>query len=241
MTEKATELEQRQRQAQQVIDTLFDYYGEAVCTLNYVDDPWRLLVGAILAAQCTDERVNKITPALFERFPAISDFAAVTPAEIEPYIKSCGIFRNKAKAIQGSAVMLLHEFDGAVPRERDALLRLPGVGRKIANLLIGDAFGGQAIVVDTHCGRISRLMGFTNHKDAAKIERDLVKVVPQKHWADWGHLLVAHGREICVARRPACDRCPIAHLCDTGLRYLADLSEAQVKSGDDGDVDGGAT
>ena len=132
----------------------------------------------------------------------------------------------------------MHEFDGAVPQRQKELLRLPGVGRKIANLLIGDAFGGQAIVVDTHCGRISRLMGFTEHKDATKIERDLVQVVPEEHWTDWGHLLVAHGREICVARRPDCDRCPVVNLCDTGVEYLnrAEQSAAESAAAQVGDL-----
>lgn len=213
---RAPEALDRRQQAEQVIQGLMAYYGPPVCTLDYADDPWRLLVGAILAAQCTDARVNQVTPSLFEAFPTISDAAAASPELIEPYIKSCGLFRNKARGIYGSAAVILRDFGGAVPQTREELLTLPGVGRKIANLLIGDVFGGQAIVVDTHCGRISRLLGLTAASDPLRVERDLMQWVPESSWTDWGHLLVTHGRDICVARRPDCDRCPIAGCCDTG-------------------------
>ncbi len=213
-----TSIKAKQAQANAVFDALAEYYGPVDCTLNYQDDPWRLLVGAILAAQCTDERVNQVTPALFERYPTIEAMSQASPALIEPFIKSCGLFRNKAKGIYGSAVKLMQDFGGVVPQRREDLLSLPGVGRKIANLLIGDVFGGQAIVVDTHCGRLARLMGFTQSNEPYKIECDLMKVVPEHRWSAWGHYMVEHGRAICSARSPKCDLCPVAAFCQQGLK-----------------------
>ncbi len=207
----------RRDQAALVLAILKEHYGPAECTLDFADDPWRLLVGGILAAQCTDERVNKVTPSLFERYPTVQDMALAQPEEIEPYIKSCGLYRNKAKGIHGSALKIVTAFGGQVPAEQKALQSLPGVGRKIANLLIGDAFGGQAIVVDTHCGRIARLLGLTKETDPLKVERDLLQFVPPTEQTAWGHYLVTHGRACCQARKPDCDRCPIAPCCDTGI------------------------
>lgn len=219
----------RAKQAEQILAGLRAYYGPVECTLDFIEDPWRLMVGAILAAQCTDERVNKVTPALFERYPTVYDMAEASPELIEPYIKTCGLFRNKAKGIYGSAVRIVRDYGGEVPHDRESMLKLPGVGRKIANLLIGDAFGGQAIVVDTHCGRISRLMGLTAQTDPVKIEKDLVQYVPEDSWSDWGHLLVTHGREICIARRPNCPVCPVRELCDHGRAAIGLPVDADVK------------
>lgn len=215
-------MDERKLQAQRIVEILSDYYVDADTTLNYKDNPWRLLVGAILAAQCTDARVNMVTPALFERYPGIADFAATTAEEIEPYIKSCGLFRNKAKSIQKAAVHLSALHDSEVPSTEAELLAIPGVGRKIANLLIGDAFGGEAIVVDTHCARISNLMGVTDSKNVNRIEKDLMQVVPEDRWTDWGHLLVILGRDICVARRPQCHRCPVREHCAYGREQSAE-------------------
>lgn len=206
----------RVTQAREIIERLSDYYSDTDTTLNYSDNPWRLLVGAILAAQCTDARVNMVTPALFDKYPEIADFAAATAEEIEPQIKSCGLFRNKAKSIQGAAAHLLAVHDGRVPDSEEELLAIPGVGRKIANLILGDSFGKQAVVVDTHCARISGLMGLTASKQPLRIEKDLMLVLPEDNWTDWGHLMVTLGRDICIARRPQCARCPVRDLCDYG-------------------------
>lgn len=227
----------RKRRAEAIVGILADHYSGGDITLD-ASNAWELLVAAILAAQCTDERVNKITPALFERFPDTAAFAASSPAEIEPYIKSCGLFRNKAKSIHGAAVYLLENEAGEVPDDEKRLLAVPGVGRKIANLLLGDIFGKQAIVVDTHCSRVSQLIGLTEHKDPARIERDLMRHVPEEHWTDWGHLMVAHGRRICIARRPECERCPIAGACAYGRKRLKldgwDLTNRLTAEGESG-------
>ncbi|MGI6157144.1 MAG: endonuclease III [Saccharofermentanales bacterium] len=206
--------------AQAIIDRLSETYPDATCTLDH-QSPWELLVGAILASQCTDERVNKVTPELFRRYPTMEAMAAASQEDLEPIIYSCGFFRSKAKALHGSANMLIDDFGGEIPHTVDELLKLPGVGRKIANLIVGDAFGGRAVVVDTHCGRISRLLGFTESESPARIERDLMEVVPEASWTVWGHLMVAHGRAICRARCRDCFACPVRDLCRYG-RSLAD-------------------
>ncbi len=210
----------RAEQAREIVLRLSDYYQDADTTLNYKDEPWKLLVGGILAAQCTDERVNKVTPDLFLRYPEVADFAATTAIEIEPYIKSCGLFRNKAKNIQAAAVYLETNHDGVVPETLDELILIPGVGRKIANLLLGDSFGQQAVVVDTHCARITKLMGLTESLQPPRIEKDLMAVVPEDRWTDWGHLMVILGRDICIARRPQCARCPVQDICDYGRSVM---------------------
>ncbi|MDD2457462.1 MAG: endonuclease III [Eubacteriales bacterium] len=198
-----------------IVAALEQHYPDALCTLDY-RSAHELLVGAILAAQCTDYRVNLITPALFERYPTPQAFAESDRSELEDLIRSCGLFRNKAKAIQASCAALVRDHDSQMPDSLEALTRLPGVGRKIANLVLGDWFGRQAVVVDTHCARISRLLGLTEQTDPAAIERDLVAVLPPDKQTAYGHLVVAHGREICIARRPGCQSCPIKPLCHHG-------------------------
>ena len=205
----------RSERATRLLEALYEYCPDVSTTLDFADDPWRLLVGGILAAQATDKRVNMITPALFERFPSVADFARVEPEDVEPYIKSVGIYRNKARSIVRAARWLMSEEDGQVPDDIDRLLRVPGVGRKIANLVLSDYFGQPAVVVDTHCKRISRLMGLTDSEDPARIERDLQEVLPRESWTDWGHMMVTLGREICIARRPDCEHCP----CQPHCRY----------------------
>lgn len=206
--------------AEMVLERLIGQYGMPDCTLDDREDPWRLLVAAILAAQCTDERVNKITPALWARFPEMKDLAEALPTEIEPYIKSCGLFRNKAKNIHLAARFLLETHDGVIPETRKELLEIPGVGRKIANLLLGDSFGQQAIVVDTHCGRLARRIGFTKEKDPTKVEYDLAAAVPEAYWTAWGHLMVTHGREVCKAQSPDCPACVLEDICLDGRKVL---------------------
>lgn len=202
--------------ANMIVDRLSAEYPDVSCTLVF-KSPWALMVGAILAAQCTDERVNRITPAFFERFPNIRSAAEAELSEIEPLIRSCGLFRNKARAIKGSAAMIMERFDGRIPRTREALQELPGIGRKIANLMLGDAFGQQEIVVDTHCKRLAKLMGFTVSEDPLVVERDLLNVVPENKRTLWGHLMVTHGREICRARCRRCHSCRVLDLCQYGV------------------------
>lgn len=192
-------------------------YPDAECTLDF-QTPWQLLVAAILAAQCTDARVNLITPALFARYPDPQATAAADRGEIESLIRTCGLFRAKAKAILGSASMLIENFGGELPKTIEELTRLPGVGRKIANLMLGDCFGIPAIVVDTHCARISRLIGLTDNSDPLKVEKDLAAVLPDVEWIGYGHRMVAHGREICLARRPDCPHCPLNGICRFSLQ-----------------------
>ena len=206
--------------AEEVIRRLLAEYGRPETTLDDRDDPWRLLVAAILAAQCTDERVNKITPALWARFPEMKDLAEAAPQEIEPYIRSCGLFRNKAKKIHAAACHILREHGGEVPSDIDSLLEVPGVGRKIANLLLGDAFGKQAVVVDTHCGRLARRIGLSKAKSPAKVEKDLMRAVPESSWTLWGHLMVTPGREVCMARSPNCQACVLEDICLEGRKLL---------------------
>jgi endonuclease-3 len=187
-------------------------YPEADCTLEY-EQPWHLMVSAILAAQCTDARVNQVTPALFARYSGPKDLAAADLAELEGMIRSCGLYHNKARAIQGASRQLIEKYQGCLPDSLDDLTSLPGIGRKIANLILGDCFGIPAIVVDTHCGRISRLIGLTEKTDPSAIEQDLRRIVDSQDWIVYGHLMVSHGRTICVARRPCCAICPLRIFC----------------------------
>ncbi len=214
--------------AEAIVERLSAEYPDASCTLDF-QSPWALMVGAILAAQCTDERVNKITPVFFDRFPDIQSAAEAELSEIEPIIRSCGLFRNKARAIKGSASMIIERFDGRIPETREALLELPGIGRKIANLMLGDAFGQQEIVVDTHCKRLAKLMGFTTSDDPLAVERDLLSVVPENARTRWGHLMVSHGREVCRARCRRCLSCGVRVLC----QYGAAVVDASDKKEDD--------
>lgn len=200
------------KRAQTIVETLREYYPDAECTLNF-EHTWQLVIAAILAAQCTDARVNIITAELFVTYPDLISFATAKQEEMEQAVKSCGLYRNKAKAIIACSRKLLDDHDGEVPSDMDSLLKLPGVGRKIANLVLGDSYGVPAVVVDTHCSRITRLLGLTKHKEPPKIELDLMKLLPPKWWISWGHLMVAHGRKICKARQPACEICPVAMLC----------------------------
>lgn len=214
-----------QNRASEIACILKKKYPDAECTLNF-KYPWQLMIAAILAAQCTDARVNIITADLFEKYPDLEAFASASQSDMEEDIRSCGLFRNKAKAIIASSGMLLERYAGEVPSDMSALLRLPGIGRKIANLIMGDSFGVPAVVVDTHCARITRLLGLTSHSDPVRIERDLMAILPKEIWTSWGHLMVAHGREICKARQPVCEECPVNKLCLYALGVKTDLRGA---------------
>jgi len=188
-------------------------YQDATCSKNY-ETPMQLLVATILSAQCTDERVNMVTPALFDRFPDAEAMAAADLAEIEQLVKSTGFYRNKAKNIQNACRKIVTDFGGEVPRTMAELTSLPGAARKTANVVLAHAFGINAgVTVDTHVKRLSRLMGFTKHTDPKKIEQDLMKLIPQADWENWSIRLIYHGRAVCNARKPDCDRCELADLC----------------------------
>ena len=205
-----------QAQISAIIEALKKLYPDAICSLDYQKD-YELLFSVRLAAQCTDARVNLVTPALFERFPTLEAFAAATPEEVGEYVRSCGFWRAKAKDIVGSAQMLLRDFGGRVPDNMDDLLRLPGVGRKTANLILGDVYGKEGYVCDTHCIRITGRLGITDgSKDPLKVEQQLRKVIPPEESSDFCHRMVLHGRALCMARAPQCGDCPLKALCDYG-------------------------
>ena len=196
-----------------VAGRLAELYPDSACSLDF-RSPFELLVATILSAQCTDRRVNAVTPELFRRWPDAAALAAAPAAELEAVIRSTGFFRAKARNILGCAAALVERHAGRVPETLDALVRLPGVGRKTANVVLGVAFGrAEGVVVVTHVGRISRRLGLTRRKDAVGAERDLVREVPREHWIAYSHRLIDHGRAVCLARRPRCARCGLADLC----------------------------
>ena len=203
-----------QEQIDEIVRLLLKEYPEASCTLDY-GKAYELLFSVRLAAQCTDERVNQITPALFARFPTLESFAEADVAEVEQYVRSCGFFRSKARDIVACAQTLLAKHGGEVPRTMEELTALPGVGRKTANLILGDVYHiPGSTVVDTHCIRLTNRMGIVDGlKDPVKIEMELRKLLPPEHSSDFCHCLVLHGRAVCDARKPACERCCVRHLC----------------------------
>lgn len=204
-------MEAKQR-AMLAVEALKKEYPDAVCSLVYTE-PLQLLIATRLAAQCTDARVNMVTPALFERFKTAKDFAEADVDEVEKYIHSCGLYKTKAKDIVSMCKMLTEDFDGTVPDTIEKLIKLPGVGRKTANLVVGDIFGKPAIVVDTHCIRLTSRLGFHSIKDAAKIEKILRKIIPPDESNDFCHRLVLHGRNVCTARNPKCEKCCMKDFC----------------------------
>lgn len=209
-------------QVQEILSCLEQAYPLAECSLEYEKD-YELLFSVRLAAQCTDERVNKITPALFARFPTLQAFAEADVAEVEEYIHSCGFFRSKAKDIVSCAQVLLTQYGGRVPDTMEDLVKLPGVGRKTANLILGDVYHKPAVVVDTHCIRLSNRMGLVdNLKDPVKIETALRAILPPEQSSDFCHRLVLHGRAVCDARKPQCALCCVRHVCQTREQEAAE-------------------
>jgi len=201
------------RHAAQVVRRLKAAYPDAHCALHF-HSPLQLLVATILSAQCTDVRVNIVTKDLFQKYPDAEAFAAARPADLEKAVQSTGFFRNKAKNIKACCTDLVEQHDGRVPEDLDALVRLAGVGRKTANVVLGTAFGiPSGVVVDTHVGRLSKRLGLTRQSDAVKIERDLMALLPKKEWVDFSHRMIAHGRKICIARKPKCEECPLLTIC----------------------------
>ncbi len=196
-----------------IIAGLDQMYPGVTCALTH-HSAWELVVATILSAQCTDVRVNMVTPILFEKYPTVQDFAALEPEQLEPDIRSTGFFRNKAKSIVGAARKIVSEFGGKVPETMDELLTLPGVARKTANVVLGTWFKKNVgVVVDTHVTRISRRLELTRQEDAQKIEQDLMRIVPQDRWTDFSHEVIWHGRKLCIARKPKCADCAIEKLC----------------------------
>jgi endonuclease-3 len=202
--------------ARRIVRRLAVVYPEAPCALNYAN-PLQLLVATILSAQCTDERVNQVTPALFARYPDAFAFAAAKPKELQKLIKSTGFFRNKARNLILCCRQLVERHGGEVPATMEELVPLAGIGRKTANVILSNAFGVPGIPVDTHVGRLSQRLGLSPHKDPVKIERDLMSLIPRKDWTMFGHRLIHHGRQVCHARRPHCEECELARLCPTAL------------------------
>lgn len=200
-----------------IIRTLKRAYPDAKCSLNHTN-AFELLVATILSAQCTDDRVNIVTADLFRKYRKPEDYLKVSPRELEKDIQSTGFFRNKTKSIQGASKMLMGEYGGRVPQTMDELLELPGVARKTANVVLGNAFDIKAgVVVDTHVTRLSHRLDLSREKDPIKIERDLIEIVPKKDWVIFPHLLIAHGRKICKARNPLCEECPIEKYCPSSF------------------------
>ncbi len=197
----------------QIIAGLDHLYPQATCALTH-RSAWELLVATILSAQCTDVRVNMVTPVLFKKYPTVQDFAALEPEQLEPDIRSTGFFRNKSKSVVGAARKVVADFGGNVPQTMEELLSLPGVARKTANVVLGTWFKkNEGIVVDTHVTRISRRLELTRQEDAKKIEEDLMRIIPRERWTDFSHEVIWHGRKLCVARGPKCADCALEKLC----------------------------
>ena len=198
---------------EQIINTLESYYPDAKCSLDYTE-PIELVIALILAAQCTDERVNKIVPILFKKYPTVYDLAKAPIQDIEEIIKPCGFYKNKAMSISETSKIIVNNFNGTVPSTMNDLCTLKGIGRKSSNIILQECFNNTVgIAVDTHVTRISRKIGLSNSNTAEKIEEDLTKIIPKKYWNKVNHIFVYHGRAICTARRPQCDTCPIESIC----------------------------
>lgn len=213
-------LNSKKKRVRSIFRRLRRAYPDAQCGIHF-STPWELLVATILSAQCTDKLVNKVTPALFKQYPSIQAFAAAVPREIEKTIHSSGFYRNKTKNILGAARTVLERFDGKVPARLEDLVTIPGVGRKTANVILGNAFGVPGISVDTHMIRINRLLGLTRHTDPVKIEWDLMGLIPRKDWTLYSTLVIHHGRVRCFARRPDCAHCEILRFCPHGKKSVA--------------------
>jgi endonuclease-3 len=213
---------ERQARVSAILRGLDEMYPHAVCALHH-SNPWELLVATILSAQCTDKRVNEVTPALFAKYPTPQDFAAVRPEVLAGDIRSTGFFNNKAKSIVGAAKKVVSEFGGKVPRTMEEMLSIPGAARKTANVVLGTAYGIAAgVVVDTHVQRVSRRLDLTRHPDPPKIEQDLMKIIPKERWILFSHQVIHHGRERCQARKPRCAICLLDPLCYAKDKNLAE-------------------
>ncbi|OLD28480.1 MAG: endonuclease III [Acidobacteria bacterium 13_1_40CM_3_55_6] len=214
MRETKSQLKER---TEKIIKLLKRAHPDAKCALNH-SNAFELLIATILSAQCTDERVNKVTADLFRKYRKPEAYLKVPATELQEDIRTTGFFRNKTKSIQGACKMLVQEFDGEVPQSMAELLKLPGVARKTANVVLGVAYGkSEGVVVDTHVSRLSHRLKLTRHRDAGKIEKDLMEIVPRRNWIEFAHLLIFHGRRICKARRPLCEECVVEELCPSSI------------------------
>jgi endonuclease-3 len=200
-----------------ILRLLDEHYGDAHCTLDFTN-PLELLVATVLSAQCTDVRVNQVTPALFKKYPTAAHYADADLADLEQAIYTTGFYRQKAKSIKALCRALVEKFDGQVPASLDELVKLPGIGRKTANVILGNAFGIPGVVVDTHMGRVAQRLGLTPQKDPVKIEFGLMPLVPRERWVKFSHQLIWHGRAICSAKKPDCPHCPLLPYCDYGAK-----------------------
>ena len=197
----------------EILTRLDKQYPDVTCALHH-KSAWELLVATILSAQSTDVRVNMVTPELFRKYPTVQDFAALTPQQLQPDVRSTGFFRNKSKSVVGAAKKIVSDFNGQVPDQMDQLLTLPGVARKTANVVLGTWFKkNEGVVVDTHVHRISRRLEFTRNDDPKQIEQDLMKIIPREKWTLFSHQIIWHGRRLCIARRPKCVDCPLENIC----------------------------
>jgi endonuclease III len=220
-------LRRRIDRVRKILPILKHLYPHAHCTLDH-HTPLQLLVATILSAQCTDKRVNLVTPNLFKKYKSASDWANIPQEQLEKDIQSTGFYRNKAKSIRSMAASLLEKHHGQVPQTMEELTHLAGVGRKTANVILGNAFHQNVgVVVDTHVTRLSQRLGLTAHKDPVKIEQDLMKIVPREDWTIWSHLLIQHGREVCMARNPKCEACPLLGECPEGRRIRGQKAEGR--------------
>ena len=218
-------LPSKKQRAHEILQRLHQDYPDADCSLDY-ETPVQLLVATILSAQCTDVRVNLVTPALFGKYPDASSLAAAEREDIESLVKTTGFYRNKAKHIQGACHRIVTEFEGKVPATMEELLTLPGVARKTANVVLANAFGiNHGVTVDTHVKRVCKRLGLTPHSDPGKVEQDLMKLLPQPEWENWSIRIIYHGRAICSARKPLCDRCFLADLCPMGRKANAQIAQ----------------
>ena len=212
---------ERKARLQKIFAELDKLFPDATCALHH-ENAWQLLVATILSAQCTDERVNKVTPELFRKFPTVKDLASVPQEELAQEIRTCGFFNNKARSIIGAAKKVQGEFGGNVPKTLDELLTVPGAARKTANVVLGTAYGiASGVVVDTHVTRITNRLDLTKNSDPVKIEQDLIKIVPQDRWILFSHQVIHFGRQICIARKPRCGSCPLDPLCYAKDKALA--------------------
>jgi endonuclease-3 len=204
---------ERKARLAKILQGLDELYPNVTCALHH-NSPWELLVATILSAQCTDKRVNEVTPGLFAKYPTIADFANVSQDELANDIRSTGFFNNKAKSVIGAAKKILNEFGGEVPRTIEELLTVPGAARKTSNVVLGTAYGiASGVVVDTHVHRVSRRLDLTKQDDPVKIEQDLLKILPQERWILFSHQIIHHGRNLCVARKPRCPECLLDPIC----------------------------
>ena len=220
-------VEQRRQRVAKILPILKATYPKAKCSLDY-RTPLQLIVATILSAQCTDVRVNLVTKTLFKKYKTPEDYANAPAGELEKDIQSTGFFNNKAKSLRAMAKSLIEKYGGKVPRTMEDLTSLAGVGRKTANVVLGNAYGlNEGVVVDTHVSRLSQRLGLTKQTNAEKIELDLIEIVPREDWTLWSHLLIFHGRTICMARNPQCQRCPILKDCPTGPSVIAEREKSK--------------